>query len=107
MFKASKTETKTIRIAKKTNITVKHIFLNNIKQGKVTLLVKKVSHNSDFAALSLVLNIDTNILSKVKTVKLNTTGTFDVRESIKRLKEMEYVQWYVVIKSLREAILYG
>lgn len=107
MFKASKTETKTIRIAKKTNITVKHIFLNNIKQGKVTLLVKKVSHNNDFAALSLALNIDTNILSKVKTVKLNTTGTFDVRESIKRLKEMEYVQWYVVIKSLREAILYG
>lgn len=69
--------------------------------------MKKVSHNSDFAALSLALNIDTNILSKVKTVKLNTTGTFDVRESIKRLKEMEYVQWYVVIKSLREAILYG
>ena len=52
MFKASKTETKTIRIAKKTNITVKHIFLSNIKQGKVTVLVKNLSHNSDFAALS-------------------------------------------------------
>ena len=59
------------------------------------------------SAPSLTFNIETNFLSKIKTVKLNTTGNFDVRGSIKWLKvNKEQVQSYSVLKSLLEAILF-
>lgn len=53
------------------------------------------------------LELDANFLSMVKTAKLNTAGSFDVRRSIKWLNEKEQVLSYGVMKSLREAILFN
>ena len=55
----------------------------------------------------LTFKIDANFLSMVKTAKLNTAGSFDVRGSIKWLNEKEQVLSYGVMKSLREAILFN
>ena len=91
---------------KHTNIAVKNIFLNNVKEAKLPVTVielsptpkgiffKNSSRGSTFvtsSAPNVNFNVGSNVIMSIKNIKSKNTGSFDERVAIRWLFSAEKV----------------